>query len=65
MYLASYLKLMFKSCGSRARIVLHAELAHDSTNVSSWNFSLSTQDDFLESIMNEYVLGLNLEEKLA
>ena len=38
--------------------MLHAELADYVMNISSWNFSLSTQDDFLKSIMNEYVLSL-------
>ena len=39
--------------------MLHAELAAYVMNISSWNFSFSTQDDFLESIVNEYVLSLH------
>ena len=38
--------------------MLHAELADYVMYVSSWNFSLSTQDVLFKSIMNEYVLSL-------
>ena len=53
-----YLKLVLKSCGGTAWVMLLTEVLYHFPYIAGYDFCLSTQYVLFESIMNEYILRL-------